>query len=210
MSHPADILREMVARKGSSRTLTFSAPHVLKAIRTMFDQKYTSRQALCGNLHVGEGAARTLALRLRQAGLVDIIRAGIFLTPAGRRLAEELFQAIPSQCPVGPCSVANKKRNHAILLRGYAARVDNGIDQRDYAIMYGASGATTLTFGNGTFTFPNETTDCLSDDPHTADKLRKELKPRDGDTIIIASADDPFVAEIAAINSALRTLQTRV
>ena len=206
MRRPVDVLYEMVSRRGSSRTLTFGTPHLFKAVRMMSRQTYTSRQTLCDSLRIGEGAARTLTLRLKQSGLADSIRAGMFLTDDGRRFAEEMFRAIPSQCPMGPCSVANQEHNHAILVRGYAAGIGSGIDQRDYAIVYGAKGATTLAFEGGRFVFPNEVVDCLGEDPEARTTLLDGLRPTDGDLVIIASADDPFVAEISAINSALRTL----
>lgn len=206
MRRPIDVLYEMVSRRGSSRTLTFGTPHLFKAIRMMSCQTYTSRQTLCDSLCIGEGAARTLTLRLKQSGLAGAIRAGMFLTDDGRRFAEEMFRAIPSLCPMRPCSVANQRHNHAILVRGYAAGIGSGIDQRDYAIMYGAKGATTLAFEGGKFVFPNEAVDCLGKDPEARTTLLDGLRPTDGDLVIIASADDPFVAEISAINSALQTL----
>lgn len=206
MSRPVDVLYKIVSRRGLSRMLTFDTPHLFKAIHTMFHQTYTSRQTLCDSLRIGEGAAKTLVLRLKQSGLADTIRAGMFLTGDGRRFAEEMFRTIPSQCPVGPCSVANQRYNHAILVRGYASGIGSGIDQRDYAIMYGAKGATTLAFEGGRFVFPNEVVDCLGEDPEARTALLDGLRPMDGDLVIIASADDPFVAEISAINSALRTL----
>ena len=208
MRHPVDVLYEMVSRRGSSRALTFGTPHLFKAIRMMSCQTYTSRQALCDSLHIGEGAARTLALRLKQSGLACSIRAGMFLTDDGRRFAEEMFRTIPSQCSMGPCSIANQRHNHAILVRGYTTGIGSGIDQRDYAIMYGAKGATTLTFEGGRFVFPNEVVDCLGEDPGARTALLDGLRPTDGDLVIIASADDPFVAEISAINSALQTISS--
>lgn len=207
MHRPVDALYEMVSRRGSSRALTFGAPHIFKAICMMSRQTYTSRQTLCDCLRIGEGAARTLTQRLRQSGLVGAIRAGMFLTNDGRRFAEELFRSIPSQCPVGQCSVANQRHNHAILVRGHSG-IGSGMDQRDYAIMYGADGATTLAFESGRFVFPNEAADCLREDPGARTALLDGLRPTDGDLVIIASAADPFVAEISAINSVLRTLSS--
>lgn len=207
MRRPVDVLYEMVSRRSSSRILTFGAPHIFKAICIMYCQAYTSRQTLCSSLRIGEGAVKTLILRLRQSGLVGAIRAGMFLTDDGRHFAEELFQSIPSQCSMGPCSVANYKHNHVILLRGCSG-IGSGIDQRDYAIMYGANGATTLAFEDGRFIFPNESADCLSEDPGAKTILLDGLKPTDGDLVIIASANDPFVAEVSAINSVLRTLSS--
>lgn len=208
MRRPVDVLYEMVSRRGSSRMLTFGTPHLFKAIHMMFHQTYISRQTLCDSLRIGEGAARTLVLRLKQSGLTNTVRAGMFLTDDGRSFAEEMFWTIPSQCSMGPCSVANHRHNHAILVRGHTSGISSGIDQRDYAIMYGAKGATTLAFEGGRFIFPNEVADCLCGDPEARTALFDGLGPMDGDLVIIASADDPFVAEISAINSALRTLSS--
>lgn len=208
MRRPVDVLYEMVSRRGSSRMLTFGTPHLFKAIHMMSYQTYVSRQTLCDSLRIGEGAVKTLVLRLKQSGLTNTIRAGMFLTDDGRHFAEEMFRAIPSQCAMGPCSVANQRHNHAILVRGHTSGISSGIDQRDYAIMYGAKGATTLAFEGGRFVFPNEIVDGLDEDPEARTALLDGLKPTEGDLVIIASADDPFVAEISAINSALRTLSS--
>lgn len=206
MRRPYDVLCGMVARKGSSKMLTFGAPHIFKAMRIMLEQKYTGRQSLGSYLRLGAGATKTLVARLRQHGLADSVRAGTFLTPGGVLFAQELFRDIPSQCSLEQCSVAGGMYNHAIMLRDPAGMIRNGIDQRDYAVMYGARGATTLAFEDNKFVFPGEAADCMSEDQDARDALLARLGPGDGDLVIITSADDPFVAEISAINSALCTL----
>jgi len=80
------------------------------------------------------------------------------------------------------------------------------MDQRDFAILYGAKSATTLLFKNNQFVFPNESKDALADDSKTKGILLEKLLPEENDTVIITSSDDPFVAEISAINSVLCTL----
>lgn len=207
MHNQIKTMQSIVTRKRSSRVLTFSTPHVFMALHVLSRQKYTSRLAFCKELKIGEGAVRTLILHLKQAGLADSIRAGTFLTPKGIRFAKKIFDVVPSQCKIDSCNVAREKYNHAILLRDYASVVGNGMDQRDYSILYGAKGATTLSFENGRFVFPGETKDCLSDDLKTKKDLIENLKPKENDLVIIASSDDdPFVAEISAINSVLWTL----
>jgi len=201
-------MQNIVTRKGSSRVLTFSTPHVFKAMHILSEQKYVSRQTFCRELHIGEGAVRTLILHLKQAGLADSIKAGTFLTPKGTRFVKKILDVVPSQCNIMQCNIAREKYNHAILLRNYASVVDNGMEQRDYSILYGAKGATTLSFESGRFVFPGETDDCLSEDPKTKNDLLENLKPKENDLVIIASSDDPFVAEISAINSVLWTLAT--
>ena len=206
MHNQIKTLQNIVTRKRSSRVLTFSTPHVFKALHILSSQKYTSRQTFCKELCIGEGAVRTLILHLKQSGLADSIRAGTFLTANGIRFTKKFFDVVPAQCNIEPCNVAREKYNHAILLRDYASVIGNGMDQRDYSILYGAKGATTISFENDRFVFPGETNDCLSDDPKTKKDLLDNLKPKENDLVIIASSDEPFVAEISAINSVLWTL----
>jgi hypothetical protein len=200
-------LHDIVTRKGSSKVLTFSSPHVFKALQLLSKQKYVSRISFCNELYIGEGAVRTLILHLKQDGLADSIRAGTFLTPKGIRFAKRFSDTIPAQHNIQPCNISREKYNHAIILKDYASVIGNGMDQRDHAILYGAKGATTLSFENGKFVFPGETRDCLNDDSQTEKVLLENLKPEENDLVIIASSDnDPFVAEISAINSVLWTL----
>ncbi|WP_232202966.1 DUF4443 domain-containing protein [Nitrosopumilus sp. SJ] len=109
---------------------------------------------------------------------------------------------------IGKNSLTQSKNNHAVILKKYAAAVNTGLEQRDYAIMYGSSGCITLVFKNDKFVFPKEDKDCLSKDKKTKQILLEKLNPSDGDIVIISSSDDPFVAEISAKNSALWTIAT--
>jgi len=199
-------LLNVVTRKGSSKVLTFSTPHVFKALQMLSKQKYVSRILFCNELHIGEGAVRTLISHLKQDGIVDSIRAGTFLTPKGKRFAKKFSDTITSQCTIESCNIAREKYNHAFLVKNHAGIICNGMDQRDFAILYGAKSATTLLFENDQFIFPNESKDALADDVSTKKILLEKLLPEENDTVIITSSDDPFVAEISGINSVLCTL----
>jgi len=199
-------LYNIVTRKGSSKILTFSSPHVFKALQLLSKQKYVSRIMFCNELHMGEGAVRTMILHLKQNDLVDSIRAGTFLTPKGKKFAKKFSDTISAQCTIESCNIAREEYNHAFLVKNHAGIICNGMDQRDFAILYGAKSATTLLFNNHQFVFPNESTDALVDDSKTKEILFEKLMPEENDTIIISSSDDPFVAEISAINSVLCTL----
>lgn len=80
------------------------------------------------------------------------------------------------------------------------------MDQRDFAIIYGAKSATTLSFENNKFVFPNETDDALENDSQTKKVLLEKLMPEENDIVIIVSSDDVIVSEISVINAVLRTL----
>lgn len=199
-------LQRVVSRRGSSKVLSFSAPHVFKALQLLHKEPYVSRTSFCKELHMGEGAVKTLILHLKEEGLADSLRSGTFLTKKGQKFVGELFKIISRECDVPKCSISLGKNNHAILLRNFAKEIKVGIEQRDASILYGAIGAITLLYRKNKFVFPKEEGDCLQKDKKVRSILLENLKPQDGDVIIIATASEPFVAEISAKSSALFTL----
>ena len=65
----------------------------------------------------------------------------------------------------------------------------------------GASGATTLLFKENKFVIPGTNYNSLTKEPHIAKILIENLKPEDGDVIIIGSAlEDIRTAELVAKN----------
>jgi len=90
-------LLNIVTRKGTNKVLSFSIPHVFKALQLLSKQKYVSRKLFCNELHIGEGAVRTLISHLKQDGFVDVIKAGTFLTPKGKILSKKFLDIIPAQ-----------------------------------------------------------------------------------------------------------------
>ena len=201
-------LQNIVTRKGSSKVLSFSAPHVFCALQILAKTKYASRATFCNELHLGGGAIRTLISHMKEAGLADSVRAGTFLTKKGIQFVKKIFDVIPYDCTVKKCEIAQGKYNHAIIVKDFSTLIGNGMQQRDYAILYGARGATTLVYRNGQFVFPRGKSDMLFDDLETMNYLVKKLNPSNGDVVIIASANEPFIAKISAVNSVLWTLAT--
>ena len=201
-------MQNIVSRKGSSKILTFSIPHVFKALQLLYSDKFVSREKFCKELHLGEGAIKTMILHLKEANIADTTRSGTFLTKKGRKFTENLIKIIKNECCVNKCKITSSKFNHAILLKNYAFAIKTGLEQRDFAILYGSSGCITLIYQNERFVFPKEEQDCLKEDMATKEKLMNDLCPQEGDVIIISSSDDPFVSEVSAKNSALWTLAT--
>lgn len=202
-------LQKVVTRKRNSTALTFSMPHVLKSILYLSNQKYVSRASFCQELKIGEGAVRTLISHLKEQGLVDSIKAGTFLTNKGKRFAEKFSAIMPAQTFLRKCCLTNGKHNCAILLKGeHIDDVGNGMQQRDFAILYGASDSLTLIFRDGEFVFSGDQMRCFEDELVIRDNLIESLEPENEDIIIITSSDDKFIAEISAINTAIGTLAT--
>jgi len=208
MRDQIQILQNIVSRKGSSKILTFSIPHVFKALQLLNSDKFVSRSKFCKDLHLGEGAIKTLILHLKETKMVDTTKSGTFLTSKGKKFSESLFKVIPKECKLKKCKIASGKNNHAIILKDYSFAIKTGLEQRDYAILYGSLGCITLLYQNNQFIFPGEEIECLEEDPITREIILNNLNPSEGDVIIISSSNDPFVAEVSAKNSALWTLAT--
>jgi len=200
------ILQKVVSRRGSSKVLSFSAPHVLKAIQLLHKESFVSRDSFCRALHMGEGAVKTLILHLKEEGLVGSVRSGTYLTKKGQKFTNEFFKMMPTECSVPKSTITGGKNNYAILLRNFANEIKSGLEQRDAAILYGATGAVTILFRKNRFVFPGEEVDCLRSDKKTRQLLLEKLLPHDGDVIIIATSSNLFVSEIAVKNSALYTM----
>lgn len=210
MQQQIKTLQKIVSRKRTSKALTFSIPHVLKSILLLSKQKYVSRTTFCDELHIGEGAVRTLISHLKEHEFADSIKAGTFLTTRGKNFAKKFQDAMPYQTFLKKCCLTNGNYNCAIILRKEQVQnIGNGMQQRDYAILYGASDSLTLRFKKGEFVFVGDEVVCFSDEPEIKENLIESLHPKNNDIVIITSSNDKFVAEISAINTTLCTLGTQ-
>jgi hypothetical protein len=168
---------------------------VFKALQLLCLEKFVSRSKFCKELHLGEGAIKTLILHLKDAKMVDTTKSGTYLTVKGKKFSESLNKVIKNECKLNKSKITPSKYNHALILKNYSNAI-------------GSSGCVTLLYRNDQFVFPGEQRDCLEDDLIIRAKLYENLNPEEGDVIIISSSDDPFVAEVSAKNSALWTLAT--
>ena len=94
---------------------------------------------------------RTILNQLKKQSLITSSRGGHALTAKGRRaLGKPLkfMQVDAGNLTVGEVDVAT-------IVRGAAAKVKKGIEQRDEAIKAGADGATVLVFKAGKLQFPD-------------------------------------------------------
>ncbi|MDH3764304.1 MAG: hypothetical protein OER82_00645 [Nitrosopumilus sp.] len=201
-------MQNIVSRKGSSKVLTFSIPHVFKALQILSKEQFVSRSTFGKEIHLGEGAVKTLILHLKEVKMIESTRSGSFLTDKGRKFTDQIQKIIPNECKIKKCELISGKNNHAIILKNYAFAIKSGLEQRDYAILYGSSRCTTILFKQNSFVFPGEERDCFYNDNKTKKHLIENLEPQEDDVIIVSSSDDSFVAEISAKNAALWTLAT--
>ena len=206
MKEKIQTLQNIVSRKGSTKILSFSIPHVFKALQLLYRESYVSRIRFEKEIHIGAGAVKTLISHLKQEEIVESTRSGTFLTKKGLEFTKKILNVLPRECTLPKSSAFLGKYNHAILIKNYSTRIKSGIEQRDYAIMYGANGCTTMVFQKNRCTFPGDEKNCLIHNKDIEKIILEKLCPENGDVILVTSASNLFVAEISAKNSALWTL----
>ena len=200
-------LLRLASKEAPGPAPTFTPPHFLLVFLTIGDSSYVGRQTLAARSGVGEGAIRTILGKLRDRGYVGAVRAGCFLTRSGRRLADSI-EASLSLVESFPRSELSMGENQAALVfRGAGAKVHSGIEQRDSAIRIGASGATTYVIRSGRFTIPGGSSDCEEEFPSRAwPILKNELKPKNGDVVILCGAVTEVSARLGALAAAITLL----
>lgn len=176
----------------------FAEVHVHRALELIAERGRIGRKELSRKLCVGEGSVRTILVQLKKRGLITSSRGGHVLTSKGRRVLGEPLEFI--QLDAGGMTVG--EIDIATIVRGAAAKVKKGIEQRDEAIKAGADGATVLVFRKGKLLFPDG---FLKVEKKPTETLMKVFNPREGDVIIIGSARDAVKAEEGA-KAAARTL----
>jgi Domain of unknown function (DUF4443) len=201
------ILERVASRYAPSRALSFNLVHVFAALQRIGNKGITSRNALCSELVLGEGTVKTLVKHLKMHGLIETSNRGTRMTAKGKGVYEELLSIIPAEMSLPRCAVALSRFNYAVLVREFGFAVRLGIEQRDAAIRMGATGATTLLFKENKFVMPASSNDSLKKEREVRRILIEKLNPRDGDVIIIGSADsNEKTAELGAKNAALLTI----
>ena len=198
------ILREITVKVAPGRPPAYTEAHALMGLEAIGSGLGIGRQQLSRKLGLGEGTMRTLVGRMKDLGLVETSRGGMHLTEGGKAALEgigELFWG----CDLPPLPITVGSLNHAVLIKGAASKVKGGIEQRDAAIIAGASGATTLVLDENGLRMPG-----MEEPLEEAVRslIMEELGPSPGDAIIIGSSDDPILAEMAAKSAALALLKS--
>lgn len=186
---------------------SFTPAHFLLAFLTVGDNGMIGRQALARQTGLGEGAIRTVLKKLTEYGYAETRASGCRLTASGRstytRVRAKLSPAIVlegTKLTVGGVQAA-------VAVKDGARSIRSGIEQRDSAIVAGASGATTYAMKGGKFTIPGGSADCEKDFPsHSWAVLKKQVRPHEGDAVVLCGAKDEITAKVGAISAALTLL----
>jgi len=197
---PVETLHALSGKTAPGRAPEFTPAHAAIAL-LVIKERSPGRKQLSADLHLGEGTVRNLLRRLNEEGLVSSTRRGVELTAKGESLLVDLAKFIRG-APVPRSNLTVGEHNHAVLVAGGAQKVRLGVEQRDHALISGASGATTLIYMDGGLAVP-----ALHDavEEPVAESIMG-LGPRDGDAVVIGTADDAFSAMLGAYAAGLELL----
>ena len=186
---------------------SFNEAHVVKALEIIGNYRVVGRIRLSKELGLGEGTTRTLLKHLKNEGIIQSSRSGIFLSEEGKRLFSNLQSKLSEgvEVPKSPLTVG--EFNIAVLVKDSAKAVKSGMEQRDIAIKSGASGATTLVFSSNKLFLPTGEENLSESMPLLHNKLVSELNPKENDVIIVGSGENRKLAEIGAKMAALKLLR---
>ncbi len=191
----------LASDKAPGPSTTFSMFHIFYALQLMA-QKPIGRNKLAKELHVGEGAIRTIVNRLKEANLITTAKEGCNLTPKGREIWQKFEELFPQRAEVEKTELTHGDYNYAFLVKNCGQEIKSGIEQRDAAIMGGASRAIAIVSKNGHLSIAAISSSIEKEFPDAATKILKNLKPQDNDVIIIAGADSAIRAMRGAFSAA--------
>jgi hypothetical protein len=114
--------------------VSFDMVHVFKTLQLIEVYGHVSREMLCDELELGEGATRTLMKHLKMQNLIESTNAGTKMSKKGNALFNGFLSSIPYELSLSKCSITLGKHNYAVLVKQMGSTVKSGIEQRDAAI----------------------------------------------------------------------------
>jgi predicted transcriptional regulator len=176
----------------------FKPHHAAVGLIMIAREQPLGRYELCEKMSIGEGSVRTLLKRLTEADYIEPEgKQGQRLTTNGKRLFDEVSRDVPIGLMLDIPRLVMYEHAYANLVRNKAAKVTDGVRQRDEAIIqggYGKAGATTLVQRNIRLVMPPDDFHILvAYEPETL-LIIESLRPENNDVVVIGSADDPNLA----------------
>jgi DNA-binding Lrp family transcriptional regulator len=194
------LLKKMASKTAPGRSPDITQAHLLYTLLILNNFRI-SRKQLAIELNLGEGTVRTMLSRLQDEDLIEINRNGVTLSPIGEGFLKSINSLI--KCKKLPSTdLTVDDFNFAVLVRRASYCVHIGVEQRDQAIIHGASGATTLIYHENVWLIPG--LDQVVD-VNIQNSLR-DFNPEQGDIAIIGSSNDVFTAALGSLAAALDLL----
>jgi len=178
----------------------FTDYHIWKTLMVLSVERPMGRKALSKYLNVGEGSTRTIVSLFSELDLISVNKKGIILTDAGN----EAKAAMQLECHIislGDLTIGEK--DCAVRIPGSLKKITYGCEERDTAILAGATGATTLVCMDDKLMFPGSEYPVSKD---IENAVRKIFKIKNDDVIIIGTSDSYEKAEVGAVTAAIGVL----
>lgn len=182
----------MTSHRRRPRLKTIAFEHELFILWLLAVEQEIGRYRLSKMLGISEGVARGILARMRKKGLIVVRRrAG---TRASREGARELLTLMKRSRlrlveKLDEKVLALGQEEVIFQIAGRSNRLGQGIEQRDAAIKAGATGAVTFFFDGKTLRFPGVEEPVSKRSPATFEMLKKRLKMRRRDIVLLAFAD---------------------
>ena len=140
-----------------------------------------------------------------QANIITIANDGCILTKRGTPLYNSLRSTVSKVHLIDAKQLALDKVSAAVSVKNAGRLIRRGIEQRDAAIKAGATGACTLVLQGREFLMPMSEGEkwSLTQDDLLYQKLKNLFGPKQGDVVVICSAQDGSLAEQGAMAAAL-------
>lgn len=197
-----EYLMNLSAPKAPGPQPSFTVFDLVTAIELIAKEGPIGRGRLAEELDLGGGAIRTLIKRLMESGLIDTSKLGCSLTQEGSKIWNEICEIIPQKVRLPENDLAFAVYNVAVLVKGRADRVGDGLQQRDATVAAGAKGATTLIYRDKKLIVPQVSQDLAMDFPGAFRQITEKMRIEENDVIVIGSADTPKGAEVGALAAA--------
>jgi hypothetical protein len=171
-------------------------------------QGEVGRYRLAKMLDVPQGVARGVFARMKRRGLITVRhRTGASSTRKGTNQLRALMERgrLKYAKRLGEEVLGLGQEGVIFQVGGCSNKIIRGIEQRDAAVRAGATGAVTFIFDGRTLIFPDTKEPVTKRSFGTFQHLRKRLKMRKGDAVLIAFGNSWWDAARGGF-AAVRTL----
>lgn len=199
--HLTKVLKELSKREIGPQP-TFREFEFLDLLLVLDREGVIGRKKLSECMGVGEGVIRTMIRRLRSQSLIEVSgKGGCKLSETGKVLVEEIKKFVKNVGAIDLKLPWDYPNNYVLIIRRAGDKIKRGLEQRDEAIKAGAKALMVLTYIDNKLIMPG-ISDITLEKPDFAESLIKELKPEEGDVILIAAGDSPLDARRGALAAA--------
>jgi predicted transcriptional regulator len=190
-------IEDIVSHKAPGPSTTFTVAHIFFALELMAE-KPIGRNKLARKLQIGEGTVRTIISRLKNSGLIDTSKVGCNLTSKGCNVWKKFERLFPNRVEIGKTELINAEHNYAFIVKNSGDKVKSGIEQRDAAIVAGATRAVIIVSKRGHLTIESVSNNLENQFPTAAEQILKAIHPEDNDVVIMVGASVPWKARHGA------------